>query len=563
MEEVTSNTSFLDAHYWELFYPPDMENKNVYLKALNLTYSYEDIMLSILCDPINYQIVDDAEICEINWSQGSPRDKVPQNQTKLVTRTKKGKNGHKGKKRNDQKNNKDNEGYDSPGNKKKQENIQVTERRGGLTWYKYEGGYMVPSIENTWLKHVLVALLQERGKVCDFVETLRRNLEGSIRFLYKEGIKPYLGDVANQMKRLIPDNFWSASEIAFISLMCMDKLVLQVEQRVKGELGWVLYLRETPNNFEGFVDTHSIVDNFSDYHWRAMNTYAVEIMTADHARRREDATGYAGAQGFTGGRYAFAERMRREVPAFKSMRLGEVIHLVQLGIYSGIFVYSQRILLPVTACEKTAEEMFPSLKKSKHPVCSTIEEVKLIISALVDNHGNGLVLAQLKQQFLMKFNRELDPLVFGFRKLQNLLLSEHFRDEYRLFVPIDCPHRTHIQHKSYAMPIKCRLFEQAKLQLDPRKFCVTLDDLYDSQYMDMDLDSLPYHIRSAIMEVLESDDEEDSAEEEKRVKTKGKTSDLQDFSTDVPSSFMSLSSDDFKKESLLTQLFTEQIWEGQ
>ncbi|GFE52716.1 hypothetical protein BaOVIS_001200 [Babesia ovis] len=394
------------------------------------------------------------------------------------------------------------------------------ERRGGLTWIKGPNGMLVPYIENTWLKQMITTLVADPKALSKFLKTLRTSLKEAVLFLYSEGIKPYLGDVANQMKRSIADNFWSASEVAFVSLHCRDTVDLKIELRVKGEMGWVVYLHEDPPGFLGFVDTHSTVDPYSNYHWRALNKFAVDIMTSANAPSRE------------GGRYAFAERLREKVYAFRSMRLGEVVHLVQLAIYSGVFVYAQRILLPVTACEKTAEEMFPRMKKVRHPICSSLDEVRRIISLLVDNRKHGLVLAQMKQQFMMQFNKELNPIMFGFRKLQNLLLSDCFNHQYQLFVPIDSPHRTHIQHRKYPIPIGCRAFQQSKIRFDPDKFWSPIDEWYDEP-CDV-LTTLPENIRSALEDVLDSDDENNKPLHHHLSISEGSV--IDDISTDVTGS---------------------------
>ncbi|GBE62743.1 hypothetical protein, conserved [Babesia ovata] len=383
----------------------------------------------------------------------------------------------------------------------------VMERRGGLTWIKSPNGVLVPHIENTWLKQMITMLLPDEQALSKFLKNLQTCLEEAVLFLYNEGIKPYLGDVANQMKRSIADNFWSASEVAFVSLHCKETIEMKIEQRVKGEMGWVVYLRQVPPSFLGFVDTHSTVDPYSNYHWRALNKFAVDMMTANKSTTNTDDQGSDNTLAFTGGRYAFAERLREKVHAFQSMRLGEVVHLVQLAIYSGVFVYAQRILLPVTACEKTAEEMFPRVKKVRHPICSSLEEVRHIVSLLVDNRKNGLVLAQLKQQFMMQFNKELNPLSFGYRKLQNLLLSDNFNRQYQLFVPVDSPHRTHIQNRKYSIPAGCRAFKQSKLSFDIEKFWSPTEEWYDEPSCEA-LTELPVNIRSALEEVLDGEEDD-------------------------------------------------------
>ncbi|CCF76089.1 Protein PFF0380w [Babesia microti strain RI] len=355
--------------------------------------------------------------------------------------------------------------------------VGTTERHGGLTWNRHSNNVLLPYIENTWLKHMIDSLKDKPEWYERFFNNLEKCLKDAVTFLYRQGIKPYLGDVANQMKRSVADNFWSAAEVAYVSINCKDIVKLKIELRVKGEMGWVVYLAQEPPWFKGFVNTHSTIDNYSPYYWRALNKFSVDMVSYNNAKNGDISTV------FSGGRYAFAERLKEQVDAFKDMRLGQVVHLVQLAIYSGIFVYAQRILLPVTACEKTAEELFPRQKKVRYPVCMSIREVAHIISLLVDHRRNGMVLAQLKQQFMLQFNRELNPMYFGYRKLQNLLLSETFSENYNLFVPIDSPHRTHLQNKKYPIPNGCRIFQQSKLAYDPKRFWTPMDDWYDQLHV--------------------------------------------------------------------------------
>ncbi|KAK2195862.1 bifunctional OST-HTH-LOTUS domain/OST-HTH associated domain/LOTUS-like domain [Babesia duncani] len=368
----------------------------------------------------------------------------------------------------------------------------VPERRGGLTWVETKAGVSMPSVEGSWLDMMVRNLINAPHALKAFFLRLARSLHEAIIFLYKEGIKPYLGDIANQMKRAVADNFWSAAEVAFVSLQCIGVMILKLELRVRGEMGWVVYLCEEPNDFIGFVDTHNIIDPFTPVHWRALTNFAVGLMT------NSNASSDSNIPTFTGGRYAFAEKLKDDVKIFKDMRLGRVVHLVQLGIYSGVLVYAQRILLPISACAKSTMEFFPKAKEYNNPICKNSKEVLRIIGLLVNNHKEGLVLAQLKQQFIQRFNKELCPMLFGYNKLQNLLLSHPFSRYYHLYVPRDSPHRTHILSKMYPIPNGSIPFEQSKLDYDASKFEAPIeewDDCITNEYL---IDDLPVEIRKVV-----------------------------------------------------------------
>ncbi|KJP88940.1 hypothetical protein AK88_01434 [Plasmodium fragile] len=472
-----------------------------------------------------------------------------------------------------------------------------------------------PTIENTWLKKVLLIIKKEELDLDAFFFKLKYYFYKSVLFLYQEGIKSYLGDVANQMKIYINYNFWSASEVAFILRQLTNLCSIQIEVRVKGEIGCVIYLNNEPKGFQGFVDSHNLNDTFTKKDWILLHRFAIKMMQykkegsedqgrseppspallatateqmneveeeqgkerhsesgnirsndtcappcedendanlsdellsrgdGDRDRDRNSSSlnvdspfgedklvsgGYMEllspasvtlaaalsktireeevkeepteaitnvgsissgnpAQGrsedgsecifcspttkklksymFNGGRYAFAAKLKHEIKHFKSKRLGDIIHLVQLAIHKGIFVYSQRILLPVSACEKSAEDLYPKIKNFNYELCETLGEVMRIISLLVDHKPNGLVLAQLKQQFILQFKKELNSLHFGYKKLQNLLLAEPFSKHYKLYIPNCNMHRTHIQHKKYRIPDNCRIFQKESINV--------------------------------------------------------------------------------------------------
>ncbi|CAD2095419.1 conserved Plasmodium protein, unknown function [Plasmodium vinckei] len=453
----------------------------------------------------------------------------------------------------------------------------------------YNDKYIIePLIENTWLKRVLLIIKKESLDLDAFVFKLKYYFYKSVIFLYQEGIKAYLGDVANQMKIYIKYNFWSASEIAFILLQLTKICNLKIEVRIKGEIGCVIYLNEEPPNFKGFVDSHTLNNIFTKRDWMLLNEFAIQMMRyqsseesnencncpsnknmnsqngiseilcleelekdlesvfspdlnqliCDENSKEKDDTSKAVLQFkenpetdpkptststsgndqlgnnsttiattdknacvetstcifcsssnkkmksymFNGGRYAFAAKLKEKINEFKFKRLGDIIHLVQLAIHKGIFVYSQRILLPVSACEKSADELYPKIKSYNYEICKTLNEVMNIISLLVDHRPNGLVLAQLKQQFILQYKKELNSLHFGYKKLQNLLLSDPFNRYYKLYIPNANLHRTHIQHRKYQTPENCKIFKKEADGLFPHLKFIEDNDFYYHYY---------------------------------------------------------------------------------
>eukprot|EP00375_Theileria_parva_P000252 XP_762921.1 hypothetical protein [Theileria parva strain Muguga] len=71
--------------------------------------------------------------------------------------------------------------------------IGIAERRGGLSWIRTSNGNLLPQIENTWLKHIITSLQSNKLALMNFFTNLEKCLIESVQFLYREGIKPYLG----------------------------------------------------------------------------------------------------------------------------------------------------------------------------------------------------------------------------------------------------------------------------------------------------------------------------------------------------------------------------------
>lgn len=331
-----------------------------------------------------------------------------------------------------------------------------TVKRGWIRMHINEYGQETFALEGSWLfEQFILAAQIGLSRTEQLIKQLTDVMLISLKSLYMDGIKPWLGDVAHRLRPSF-HHLLTLAEVRCLGEMCEEQVIIVHEMRCKGEEGSVVYLKKEPIGFQGFVDVHSIEDPFTQQEWQLFYRHMISLMQYDAVTTKDK------PYEFRGGRYAFAELMQRSVLEFKNKRLGELCHMVQLAIHNGSLTYVNCVLQPSSACyskTRATTQMIDNISETRHPVCHSIEEVIQIAALLTDNLPEGLVLAQLKQKFQREFNRDLDPEVFGYMKLQQLFVHRPLSNMYRLYTPRNSPHRTIVQHIRYPLPEEAVLFK--------------------------------------------------------------------------------------------------------
>lgn len=176
---------------------------------------------------------------------------------------------------------------------------------------------------------------------------------------------------------------------------------------------------------------------------------------------------------FTEGRYALAERLRQEIPLFRSMKLAHLIRMVQLASWKKLLTYRDKALVPVAACPIAAKECaqrnsFSAPGSEKAATAhAAIEQLLRALGRIVDPEPTGVFLAQLKDLVRWTTYERLDCMILGHTKLQDLLLSEPFNRYYRLYTPEGNEHCTYVQSKRYALPWGAVLHTRCSMLWDP------------------------------------------------------------------------------------------------
>lgn len=139
------------------------------------------------------------------------------------------------------------------------------QRVAGVDVWRLPDGCIVPRIEGAPLS----AYLSEKAEALEELETA---LLCCVQFLYKEGIKPFAGEIAHQLRKRTNAGTWLPSEVVALA-MASRHVYPKVERRVKGEDGWVILLNRQlePDDFEGFVDTRAKENLYSQEQWLHFN----------------------------------------------------------------------------------------------------------------------------------------------------------------------------------------------------------------------------------------------------------------------------------------------------
>ncbi|PHJ18505.1 ost-hth associated domain protein [Cystoisospora suis] len=339
----------------------------------------------------------------------------------------------------------------------------IKQRIAGVDVLRLADGSVLPRIDGSNLQHLLYTnprLFPELAKA----------LTDCVLFLYKEGIKPFAGEIAHQMRKRTEGGSWLPSEVVALAVAAQD-LSPRVERRVKGEDGWVILLKESqiPASFDGFVDTRAREDCYTAEQWLAFNRYFIEKMRSNVT---ESTPGGSTAL-FIEGRYALAERLRQEIPMFRNMKLAHLIRMVQLASWKKLLTYRDKALVPVAACPVAAKECAQrnsfSAPGSENAATAhaAIEQLLRALSRIVDPEPTGVFLAQLKDLVRWTTYERLDCMILGHTKLQDLLLSEPFNRYYRLYTPEGNEHCTYVQSKRYALPWGGVLHTRCSMLWDP------------------------------------------------------------------------------------------------
>jgi hypothetical protein len=171
------------------------------------------------------------------------------------------------------------------------------------------------------------------------------------------------------------------------------------------------------------VDVQSPEDPYAPELWQALGHYLDSLGDGDMA--------------VPGGRYACASLLQsRRLPFLATLSLGQINHVVQLGIsqkkvlgYQAGAVVPYRYSLSMQK-ERCALEMRPSLGVAGLTEHATWDQLRSFLATALEGRGGqaGLALASLKSDFNTECGAELSETVLGYDKLSRLLEDPRVSD---------------------------------------------------------------------------------------------------------------------------------------
>merc|ERR1719453_1952152 len=134
------------------------------------------------------------------------------------------------------------------------------------------------------------------------------------------------------------------------------------------------------------------------------------------------------------------ELRRRHLGFLKGLSLGQICHIVQLGITrKQLICYEDNELKPVSACLTRTRALIgepqPSTHKDAAPPVKTVAEFIHILNELMPTHRDTVLLAMLKRQVKFKFDKRICETVLHCTKLSEVMALPEVAAKFTLEKP--------------------------------------------------------------------------------------------------------------------------------
>jgi hypothetical protein len=176
-----------------------------------------------------------------------------------------------------------------------------------------------------------------------------------------------------------------------------------------------------PADFKGFVDPCSPADPYPPRLWKDFSQYLESLLKIECGK--DERPPYV----FSRGRYGMAiELQKRNLPFLRPYKLGQLCHIIQLGInQKNLLSYEDNELKPVAACMARTHALMGLPQTATHaddaPHIKDVAELLACLCKLLPTPRDQIVLAMLKRKLRQVFGRRLSETALRCTKLSEVI----------------------------------------------------------------------------------------------------------------------------------------------
>jgi len=250
------------------------------------------------------------------------------------------------------------------------------------------------------------------------LEEARSKIYEAVVSLYKDAIVPTVGALKGRLAEKDGDDSEVAPTKTFLTLVRQkpDLYVIREEGLEKS-----IELVRPPADFSGFVDPNSQNNPYPQRMWQDFSKYLEDLLKVEFGQ--DEKPPYV----FARGRYGMAcELQKRNLPFLRTYSLGQLCHIIQLGInQKNLLAYEDNELKPVAACMARTHALMGLPQSATHaddvPHIKDVAELLTYLCKLLPTSKDHVVLAMLKRKLRQVFGRRLSETALRCTKLSEVI----------------------------------------------------------------------------------------------------------------------------------------------
>jgi hypothetical protein len=260
-------------------------------------------------------------------------------------------------------------------------------------------------------------------------------LEGALTSLYRDEILPTYNAVKGRISEITGDQAHPVTK-TFVQLAAHVNLTgSPPDKYTLTRRGTESCIELTDRLHTGvFIDPTDPTDTYDPEMWKEFERYLNDLQMN---RTNDETAPYV----FERGRYGMAcELRRRKLSFLHGLSLGQICHIVQLGITrKQLICYEDNELKPVSACLTRTRALIGEPQHSAHkdakPCVKSVAEFIHILNELMPKITDTVLLAMLKRQVNFKFDKRICETVLHCTKLSEVMALPEVAAKFTLEKP--------------------------------------------------------------------------------------------------------------------------------